>query len=49
MNFCHLPGTYNIPKGDGQYYIYGDRNGKFKVHMQVSGNGKPYIHDLTHY
>lgn len=38
-----------IPKGDGQYMTWSDNYGAFKVHMQVTGNGKPYIHDLTVY
>jgi hypothetical protein len=49
MNFGNLPGKYQIPKGDGQYFIWSDDYGKFKISMQVSGNGKAYTHDLTHY
>lgn len=49
MNFCGLPGTYTIPKGDGQYIVRSDNYGAFKIHMQVTGNGKPYMHDLTVY
>lgn len=44
-----MPGAYELPKGDGIVNIFTDRYGVFKVNMQVSGNAKSYVHDLSHY
>lgn len=49
MNFGGLPGRYQIPCNDGFYNVFSNSYGKMQINMQVNGNGKPYMHDLTHY
>lgn len=44
-----MPGTYQIPKGDGRINIFSDKYGVFKVNMQISGNAKSFMHDLSHF
>lgn len=47
INFCELPGVYQLPLNEGYYRVEGNYYGKLMIAMTTSGNNTPYSHPLT--